>query len=51
MNYAKWSMKMEAILIQHGLWSIMTILVSGIAADVMEKDMLMITAELDLLFS
>lgn len=45
-DYAKWSMKMEAILIWCGLWSMVNLVVSKVDADGKEKDMSRIAAEL-----
>jgi hypothetical protein len=47
-NYAKWSVRMEAILIQRGLWSIIKILISGVDTNGGGvKTVSMIVAELD----
>ncbi|KIK03392.1 hypothetical protein K443DRAFT_653599 [Laccaria amethystina LaAM-08-1] len=46
-NYAEWSVWMEAILVQQGLWSIVEIPISGVDTDGGVKTVSMIAAELE----
>ena len=45
-NYAEWSVQMEAVLVQRGLWSMVKIPISGVDADGQIKAILMIAAGL-----
>lgn len=46
-NYAKWSIQMEAVLVQQDLWSMVKIPIFGVDADGGIKAILMISAELE----
>ena len=46
-NYAEWSVWMEAILVQQGLWPMVKIPISGVDADGGVKALSMIMAELE----
>ena len=46
-NYAEWSVRMEAVLVRRGLWSMVKIPISGVDADGGIKAVSTIAAELE----